>query len=430
MPTYDIKPLFTPEIDKFISELSTEARNKLWMVVNALRLEFELTGSTKFKIPFDKLRRNKSSDEDARAILINLHKNKIVKVSSKLKIGYRPDRFSIKTIEEEPDIYTFTNTEIELEKDKFIYLEARLRGIVHPKLTTNALSKIEGSFKNNKCTLKKRAIELIAKKINSIESLRSNIKMGDFLEECGVNKDFYQYITTLNYMYESAKTNSAYITLSKYSRSILGVISSREQLIYRILAYYSCSKENNKNKQILFKIIGNSTHPLLFNADKIEANKLKNELDNILEFCGYVIENGKLEELKNTTTNRELITTPTDKKTRGKKLQPSSDLLSAQFGKNKLKINLNTGIVELNASRNTLNPEGQEFKALAKLMTSKDYKATYKELLGDNPTKVSKRNLTFTIRNLKEALGILPEKNAQNKDIIKNIKNHGYMLSP
>lgn len=473
MPTYDIKPLFTPAIDKFLSELSAEAKNKLWKVVNALRLEFELSGSTKFKIPFDKLKRNKSSDEDARAVLINLHNNNILKVSSKLKIGYKPDRFSIKTIKEEPNIYLFPNTEIELEKDKFIYLEARLRSIVHPKLTTDNLFKIEESFKNNKCTIKKLALELIAKKIDSIESLRSNLKMGDFLGECEVNKDFYEYITTLNYMYESVKTNSAYITLSKYSRSILGVVSSREQLLYKILAYYSCSKESAKNKKILFKIIEHSTHPLLFNADKIKANKLKNELNNILEFDGYAIENDKVKILKNKKVSipyqeekstyldsgfdHNLIRnseTPTEKhlsvirellenkniekvsasaieKTQSKKnekQQPSTDLLFIQLGKHKLEANKNTGAIKLNKCSKNLNPESQEFKTLIKLMTNKDYKATYKELLGDNPTKVNKRNLTFIIRNLKEVLGILPAKNAKNKDIIKNIKNHGYMI--
>jgi DNA-binding response OmpR family regulator len=111
-----------------------------------------------------------------------------------------------------------------------------------------------------------------------------------------------------------------------------------------------------------------------------------------------------------------------------KEQQQSSDFLLVQLAKQRLEANYNTGTVKLNKFSRRLNPESQEFKILIKLMTSKDHKATYEELLGDNPTKNSKRNLTFSIRNLKKALGILPEKDAPNQDIIKNIKKHGYML--
>lgn len=93
-----------------------------------------------------------------------------------------------------------------------------------------------------------------------------------------------------------------------------------------------------------------------------------------------------------------------------------------------LTLNKSTGLVKLNSIEKNLNPESLEFKTLLKLMINKDCRATYKELLGDSVTKDTKRNLGFTIRNLKESLGILPKKDHKNKDIIMNIKKHGYKL--
>lgn len=110
------------------------------------------------------------------------------------------------------------------------------------------------------------------------------------------------------------------------------------------------------------------------------------------------------------------------------KAQVLTDILLIQLRKCKLSINRNTGDIELNGIKNNLNPESQEFKVLCKLAISKDYKATYKDLLGDDPTKPNKRNLSFTIRNIKEALSILPKSKAKNKDIIGNMKKHGYRL--
>lgn len=103
-----------------------------------------------------------------------------------------------------------------------------------------------------------------------------------------------------------------------------------------------------------------------------------------------------------------------------------NNCLIVKFKKNKLTINKNTGIVILNKFESKMNPGSQEFNILIKLAGSQDYKATYEDLLGNSPTKVNKRNLSFTIRNIKKCLGILPRKSAKNKDIIKNIKKHGY----
>lgn len=87
-----------------------------------------------------------------------------------------------------------------------------------------------------------------------------------------------------------------------------------------------------------------------------------------------------------------------------------------------------TGFVGLNKAGKVLNPRSQEFKVLKVLMDSKNHQATYSQLLGKEDTKSKRRTLGFVIRNLKEALGILPKKKAKNKDIIQNIKGHGYKL--
>jgi hypothetical protein len=93
-----------------------------------------------------------------------------------------------------------------------------------------------------------------------------------------------------------------------------------------------------------------------------------------------------------------------------------------------LLINEKTGEIKLNKNKKNINPKSKEFKVLYTLATNNNYLATYEDLLGEKPSKVNKRNLSFTVRNLRNFLGILPKKKAINKDIIKNIKNYGYSL--
>lgn len=115
-------------------------------------------------------------------------------------------------------------------------------------------------------------------------------------------------------------------------------------------------------------------------------------------------------------------------KTRSLNEEANPDILSIQLKSGSLAINKSTGFVRLNNFEGSINPQSQEFKVLFKLMSNRNYQATYKDLLGENVSKVNKRNLSFVIRNIKENLGILPAKKARNKDIIKNIKSYGYKL--
>lgn len=107
-----------------------------------------------------------------------------------------------------------------------------------------------------------------------------------------------------------------------------------------------------------------------------------------------------------------------------------SDVVTAEIGTDILSINTHTGTIRLNNVEASLNPKSQEFETILKLIKAKNHQITYADVLGQSVSKTTKRNLTFVIRNLKEALRILPTKTAKNKDIIKNIKGVGYKLSP
>jgi len=106
------------------------------------------------------------------------------------------------------------------------------------------------------------------------------------------------------------------------------------------------------------------------------------------------------------------------------------DVVTVEIGTDTLSINIHTGTVRLNNVEASLNPKSQEFETILKLAKAKNHQITYVDILGESVSKTTKRNLTFVIRNLKEALKILPAKTAKNKDIIKNIKGVGYKLSP
>lgn len=113
-----------------------------------------------------------------------------------------------------------------------------------------------------------------------------------------------------------------------------------------------------------------------------------------------------------------------------KPVKTDADLISITIGTNTLSIDKVTATVHLNKVQAIFNPKSQEFAVLLKLATAKNHQVTYADILGASVSKTNKRNLTFVIRNIKEALGILPAKKAKNKDIIKNIKGVGYKLTP
>lgn len=105
-----------------------------------------------------------------------------------------------------------------------------------------------------------------------------------------------------------------------------------------------------------------------------------------------------------------------------------SEIIRVETKHGTLVLNKSTGDVKLKNSGTKLNPISKEFKIIFALMTNPNHQATYKELIGENPSKDNKRNLTFTVRNIKEVLCILPKDSARNKDCILNVKRYGYRL--
>lgn len=303
------KKLFGREIDKFLAGLSDEAKRKLWLVVNALRLEYEVSGSTKFNIPYSKLERNKSDKEDARAVLGNLHRHNILSVTTTHKIKYSkgntPAEYSIKNIVDKPEIFDDKKSVIELDRDRFSYLEARLRRIQHPESPFERLVKLENTFDENQCIIASRALRLIAKEIDTIPCLRMTSEMGRFLKSCGVSSEYYGPWLTWKSMTPSLDVRDVYsaenilATMQTPARALSKEDferHSRAMVLYRILLNYSCGPK--KDQEILFRIIENSVHPLLHDGDTERTNIFQNKLNGLMEHAGFFFEGRKILRLE------------------------------------------------------------------------------------------------------------------------------------
>lgn len=99
---------------------------------------------------------------------------------------------------------------------------------------------------------------------------------------------------------------------------------------------------------------------------------------------------------------------------------------------NKLDFNPNTGDFILNKVKGNFPPSGQEYKVFYSLLSATDHKLEYHtilEILNWTDNKTNKESLSRIIRNIKNKLGILPEKKQKNKDIFENFRKHGYRLN-
>lgn len=136
-------------------------------------------------------------------------------------------------------------------------------------------------------------------------------------------------------------------------------------------------------------------------------------------------------EKRYTKFKTKILGSSTVVKTQSKPIalpSPKNKVLSVHLKHGLLTLNESAGSVQLNEIKANINPQTKEFSILRTLMSSDEYLATYTDLLGESPSKDAKRNLGFTIRNVKEILGILPKGKAVNQDCIENIKGHGYKL--
>ncbi len=147
---------------------------------------------------------------------------------------------------------------------------------------------------NKHCIIKERALLLISKKIYPVIVNSGLVK---FFGECGIKENFYEFMTSLNFLTMSPTEAFVSASIKIKLTDDLGVFTSSEELFSQILIYYSCSK--HKDRKILFKIIESSIDPLLFNANKKEAENFKDGLNEILELNGYRLEHGKIEKFEN-----------------------------------------------------------------------------------------------------------------------------------
>ena len=111
-----------------------------------------------------------------------------------------------------------------------------------------------------------------------------------------------------------------------------------------------------------------------------------------------------------------------------------SDNTVIQIGENLFKFNFHTGDFLLNKTRGNFVPKGQEYNFMQKLLVSKQYQATYAELItavwnGKECSKSSKSDLSLLLKKVKNKLKILPADKSINADIFKNLKGSGYRLA-
>jgi hypothetical protein len=171
--------------------------------------------------------------------------------------------------------------------------------------------------------------------------------------------------------------------------------------------------------------------PIVIPLNEIETFPIKDQILVLkkLEQEGFVSEVELLKRAVGIAASMWVSSTY-ESQMKPKPVADKTDLITLDLGDNTLSINKRTGVVRLNDVESVLNPKSQELEVILKLATGKNHQVAYADILGESISKTTKRNLTFVVRNLKEALGILPAKKAQNKDIIKNIKGVGYKLAP
>jgi len=177
-----------------------------------------------------------------------------------------------------------------------------------------------GEFDSNqeqeKSILKKEVLKKLAIEIGSLYYLKNNKDFYDFLLNCNVDKRFfYKPLSSLSdILYPCAvySASNIYNTIKNpapkpkfdENENIPEYRKGRCREVFRILAYYSYSKD--KNKKILFEIIEKSTDSLSFDGKREEADKFKIKLNEYLKYAGYKIEAGAIEKIDERYTNANI----------------------------------------------------------------------------------------------------------------------------
>jgi len=112
--------------------------------------------------------------------------------------------------------------------------------------------------------IKSKTLELIAIKIGDLDTGGGII---DFLVECGVDRSLIEYPQT--------KWRMVYAVLTTLSKSL-----------------------NQKDHEILFKIIEEASHPLMHNGDEELAKQTESRFNNLLKYDNLTIKRGKLKRIE------------------------------------------------------------------------------------------------------------------------------------
>lgn len=127
---------------------------------------------------------------------------------------------------------------------------------LHPKKVIEFLDRVKGK----KAAIRKEALELIAQHIGN---LTSGNKLVEFLRDLGVPESLIMYPNT------------------------------KWRMVYDVLLYYaSCPKF--KDQKMLFKIIEETSHPLMHNGDKTLAEETKKKFNGLLEYDKFWLNDGIL----------------------------------------------------------------------------------------------------------------------------------------
>lgn len=111
-----------------------------------------------------------------------------------------------------------------------------------------------------------------------------------------------------------------------------------------------------------------------------------------------------------------------------KKVEKEKNILSVETIGGALSIDSKNGIVIYDGICKEYSLLSKNFILINKLITSKDYSVSYVQILNSNANKDSKRQFSFTLRNLKEDLGILPKSKTSKKDFLETVRGYGVKI--
>lgn len=146
------------KITKWLDTKEQWTLKKIWQVISALNSEWQLQDEKVFNIPHDKFERARiTAPKDLEAILRNLHKQEIIRVSRKVaetpptNDPNKPQGSLWVTITDEPKIVHKSDTLIEIFPDEFVCLRDSLKKrVAYDSKENDKTKRDKGNTKKNK----------------------------------------------------------------------------------------------------------------------------------------------------------------------------------------------------------------------------------------------------------------------------------------